>query len=170
MREGEKGWILLGKTVVLGVGNYLLRDEGVGVHAVRALAGRPLPPGVELVDGGTAGFDLLPLLLGAERVIVIDAVRAGGVPGAVYRLPLAECELRPREPGLSLHDAGLAEVFHALKLLTPEPPEVVLIGVEPASLELGTELSPAVSAKLPLILDLVEEELRRTCPGTSGSL
>ena len=77
-----------GSTLVLGIGNLLLRDDGVGPHAVRALRARPLPANVEALDVGTAFLDAIPALEGAVRLVVVDAMRAGGAPGTVYRIAL----------------------------------------------------------------------------------
>ncbi|NPV29210.1 MAG: HyaD/HybD family hydrogenase maturation endopeptidase [Firmicutes bacterium] len=152
----------MAKTIVLGVGNLLLKDEGVGIHAIRALRGRGLPPGVELIDGGTAGFDLLPLLMGADRIIIVDALRGGEPPGAVYRLTPADClPQQGREAGpISLHDLGILDVIRALEVLEQRTPEVVIIGVEPGEIDWGLELTPAVAASLPAVLEQIELELK----------
>lgn len=152
----------MAKTIVLGVGNLLLKDEGVGIHAIRALAGRDLPPGVELVDGGTAGFDLLPLLMGADRIIIVDALRGGEPPGAVYRLTPADClPQQERQAGpISLHDLGILDVIRTLEVLEQRTPEVVIIGVEPGEIDWGLELTPEVAASLPAVLEQIEMELK----------
>lgn len=148
------------KTIVLGVGNLLLKDEGVGVHAVRVLADRSLPPGVEVIDGGTAGFDLLHLLEGSDKIIIVDALKAGEPPGAVYRLTAEGCRQQGLSPVVSLHGLGILEVVKALELLEQRAPEVVIIGVEPKEIDWGLELTPEVTASLPFVLELIEEELR----------
>jgi len=146
----------MGKTIILGLGNLLLSDEGVGVHVIRGLQELGLPGGVEVVDGGTAGFELLPFLKEAERVIVVDAARGGGKPGSVYRLKPGE--LSEATPGLSLHQLSLREVLQAAELLGIKP-EVVIIGVEPERIAPGMDLSPAVEAALPRAIDAVLKEL-----------
>lgn len=148
----------MGKRVVLGIGNLLMRDDGIGVHAIRALDGR-LPKDVELVDGGTAGCDLLPYMTGAEKIIIIDALQGGGPPGAVYRLTPQDCEEQSLGGTISLHDLGIMVVLHDLELLEGQMPPVVIIGVEPKEIDWGMELTPEVEKSLPRVLELVEREL-----------
>jgi len=150
----------LEKTIILGIGNLLLKDEGVGIHAIRALEGRDLPPGVELIDGGTAGFDLLPLLEGADKIIVVDALRGGEPPGAVYRLTPADCQARQQDSPVSLHDFGILEGIRALEIIEERAPRVVIIGVEPGEIDWGWELTPEVAASLPAVVKLIEKELK----------
>jgi hydrogenase maturation protease len=142
--------------LILGIGNLLLSDEGVGVHAVRRLAERRLPPGVEVLDGGTSGADLVDHLEGRTKVIVIDAASGDGPPGTVYR-----CEARDlieQEGALSLHEFGLADSLHMAEQLGCAPRRVIVLGVQPATLEPGLELSPEVAAALPGILKLALAE------------
>jgi hydrogenase maturation protease len=151
------------KTIVLCIGNLLLKDEGVGVHVCRALAERPLPPEVDLVDGGTVGCDLLPLLTEADKIIIVDALVGGEQPGDVYRLTLEQCQMHTDEDAISLHDLGIYSVLHDLKLLEGHLPEVVIIGIEPLEIGFGTELTREVAASLPKVLDLVIAELPPNC-------
>ena len=151
----------MGKKVVLGIGNLLMKDDGVGVHAVRALEKCQLPPDVELVDGGTAGCDLLPFMSGAEKIIIVDALKGGGPPGAVYRLTPEDCGRQTLGRTLSLHDLGILTALHDLALLEGKIPPCVIIGVEPGEIDWGMELTPEVSAVLPRVLELVQKEL--TC-------
>lgn len=142
--------------LIVGIGNLLLSDEGVGVHAVRHLALRPLPEGVEALDGGTSGADLVDHVAGRDKVVVIDAAAGDGPPGTVYR-----CEARDliEEGGsLSLHEFGLADSLHMAEKLGCAPKRVIVLGVQPATLEPGLELSPEVAAVLPGILKLALAE------------
>jgi hydrogenase maturation protease len=142
--------------LILGIGNLLLGDEGVGVHAVHYLSQRELPPGVELLDGGTSGADLVDHLDGRTKVIVIDAASGDGPPGSVYR-----CEARDlieQQGTLSLHEFGLADSLHMAERLGCAPQRVVVLGVQPASMEPGLELSPDVFAVLPSVLQLALAE------------
>jgi len=135
---------------IAGMGNLLMRDDGVGIHAVRALENN-VPPGVRVLDVGTAILHALPLLEDARRVLVIDAVRAGGAPGSVYFLDASDVELRSRAS--SVHSWGLLE---ALKLMGRGPiPEIRVLGVEPAELGYGMELSSAVEAALNDVVGMV---------------
>jgi hydrogenase maturation protease len=142
--------------LILGIGNLLLSDEGVGPHAVRLLAGREIPPGVEVLDGGTSGADLVDHLEGRAKVIVIDAASGAGPPGTIYR-----CEARDlMEQGdaLSLHEFGLVETLRMADQLGCAPGRVVVLGVQPATIAPGLDLSPAVAAALPRVLELALAE------------
>jgi hydrogenase maturation protease len=151
-------------TLVLGIGNILLKDEGVGVHAVRELAARaerggsPGRHGVELYDGGTFGIDLLDTLANRRKVIVIDAVRADAAPGTVLRFTAADL-VRPGRPDLSLHQVGLFETLAMARQLGCAPEEVVIFGIVPMALDPGLELSPEVAAVVPKVVELVLAEL-----------
>lgn len=145
-------------TLVLGLGNILLRDEGIGVRVAQALEGVPLPPDVEVVDGATAGFGLLGLLANRRKVIVIDAIMADEQPGTVLRLS-PEDLLPPPGQSLSLHDVGLLEALAAARQLGESPHEVVIFGVQPQVIECGLELSPALAGLVPRIIELVLAEL-----------
>lgn len=142
---------------MIGIGNLLLKDEGVGVHVVRVLEGRELPPGVEVIDAGTATIELLPLLQEAERVVVIDAIKAGGEPGTVYRVSPEDLMATEGRP-LSLHQVGLLEVLEMARQLGSRA-EVVIIGVEPKEISWGMELTPEIAAKVPKVADLALQEL-----------
>lgn len=144
--------------LVLGVGNILLRDEGVGVRVVEALRERQLPPEVELFDGGTIGADLLDVIADRRKVIVIDAVLGDFEPGTVLRMTPAD--LVPREgPAASLHDLGVLETLMLARQMNAEPDEVVLIGVKPYRVEYGLELTPEMRRLVPRIADEVLKEL-----------
>ena len=145
------------KTVVIGIGNLILGDEGLGVQVVRELQDRELPPGVELVDGGTSAMDLLPLIREAERIVFIDALRAGGEPGTIYRVSPEDLVGETQRP-LSLHQVGLLEVLGMAKQLGGHG-EVAIIGVEPREISWGMELSPEVEATVPKVINAVFEEL-----------
>jgi hydrogenase maturation protease len=144
-------------TLVLGLGNLLLADEGVGVHAARALAGGPPCAGVTVLDVGTAVLDALPALEEAERVVVIDALKAGGPPGTVYRIPLADCARAETIAGMHGFDLPRVLALAGRK----EAPEVVVIGVEPERIEWSLELSPSVAAALPAVVEAVGAEVAR---------
>ena len=148
-----------GKTLLLGIGNELLSDEGVGIHALRALASRyDMPQDIVILDGGTTGMELLPQLEGLDLLIVIDAVRAGQAPASIVRLD------GDRVPAyfktkLSPHQVGLSDLLAALAFKGTAPGRVLLIGVQPVTLALGMELSPEVEARMDEVLNLVVTEL-----------
>ena len=145
------------KILILGVGNLILKDEGVGVHAVRELEGRNLPAHVEVIDGGTYLMDLLSVIQEAERIIVIDALKGGGEPGTIYRVTPDDL-MAETERALSLHQVGLLEVLGMVRQLGGDP-HAVIIGVEPKEIAWGMELTPEVAAKLPKVIEMVMEEL-----------
>lgn len=143
------------KTLILGIGNLLLCDEGVGVHVARALQREQLPPEVTTLEVGTAFLDALPEIEQADRVIVIDAMQADHAPGTIYRVPFEEC-MKP-ECIASLHGFDLSRVvFMAGR---ESPPEMVVIGVEPARIGWGDELSPAIREVMPAVVEAVKAEL-----------
>jgi len=146
------------KVIILGVGNLILKDEGVGVHVVKEVENRKLPSGVEVIDGGTATTDLLSVIYESERIIVVDALRSGGEPGTIYRcLPedLMDAEERP----LSLHQVGLLDVLFMARQLGGHA-YVVIIGVEPKEISYGMELTPEVKAAVPKVIKAVFQELK----------
>jgi hydrogenase maturation protease len=142
-------------TLILGLGNLLLCDEGVGVHVARALAQRELPPGVSVVDAGTAFLDVLPDIEKADRILLVDAMEGGGNPGSVYRVPFDQC-LHP-EMLASLHGFDLSRVLFMAG--SERNPEVTVFGIEPARIEWGTELSSNVQRMLPAIEQAILSEL-----------
>ncbi len=145
------------RTIVLGLGNILMRDDGIGVRVIETLRERELPPGVELIDAGTGVYSLIYELEDAELLIVVDAVRGGGEPGTVYRIPGDELQGFGGE-ALSVHDIRFPEVVSILAEQGHHP-EMVVFGVEPASTEMGMELSPEVEAVLDRVADLIVSEL-----------
>jgi len=146
--------------LVLGLGNLLLRDEGLGVRVVEALAEHGPWPGVELADGGTSGLALADLMAGRQRVIVIDALAGPWLPGTVLRLEPDDLAREPDDT-LSLHEAGLPEALRAVRLLGEAPDEVVLLGVVPKDVGAGLDLSPPIAALIPDLVRLVRDELER---------
>lgn len=140
------------KIIVLGIGNLLNSDEGVGVHAVRAMqAEEALIPGVQFLDGGTLGLSLLPYIEGASHLLVLDAVNTGQPPGTLVELTREQIPLFAGVK-LSQHQVTFQEVLGLALVRGKLPRQVHLIGVQPVSLELGTELSPPVAALLPELI------------------
>lgn len=153
------------KIVILGLGNLLLSDEGVGVHVANELMKMDLPPEVSIVEGGTDGFRLINTITEADRLIVIDAVRGGAEPGSIYRFDINEVQSCPTGFKTSVHQIGILEVIN-LSGLIGKTPQTTIIGVEPKSLEMDMELSPEVKAKIPRIIELILEELKQRYPLT----
>ncbi|MDR7868030.1 MAG: hydrogenase maturation protease [Sporomusaceae bacterium] len=148
----------MGRTVVVGFGNLLMSDDGVGIHVVRELATRTLPPGVDTVDGGVASLDILGSLLDAARIIIVDALAGGGEPGSVYRLTPDDIGTAAAPPGYSLHEFTLPQTLALLARSATLPP-IVIFGVEPAGMDMGLELSPPVAAAARRVADLIAAEL-----------
>jgi hydrogenase maturation protease len=145
--------------LILGLGNLLLSDEGVGVHAVNALARRyRLPEGVEVLDGGTSGMDLLDTIAGRDHLIVCDAIRSDARPGSVERID-GDAIAAFFATRISPHQLGLSEVLANLELLGERPGRVTIIGAVPADLGLGTELSAAGREGMEKSIDCMLAEL-----------
>ena len=140
---------------VLGIGNVLLKDEGIGCHVVHALERIPLPD-VQIMDGGTCP-DVAQLLEDTDKLIIVDAVRGGGMPGQIYRFHLEDATME-QKPFLSLHDMGLVDNL-ILSKLWHSIGEAVIIGIEPKEIDWGLELSPELQEKMPRIMDAILAEL-----------
>lgn len=144
--------------LVLGIGNLIMMDDGIGVRVVQLLAERFRFPGeVTIVDGGTLGLDLLPKLEGVARLLVVDAVETGKSPGTLVRLSGDDVPFA-LETKVSPHQMGLKDLLAVASLLGSLPGELVLLGIQPELIELGTDLSPSVEAQLePLVGNVVKE-------------
>jgi hydrogenase maturation protease len=141
------------KITLLGLGNILMRDDGVGVHAVKAVQqGFEVPPELEIVDGGTAGLDLLPFLEGRDRVLLVDAVDFGAAPGFIGELANDAIPAFFSQNRASLHHLGLGEVLATAQLLNILPPDICLLGIQPLSIETGLELTEVLQGKLDLLV------------------
>jgi len=148
------------KTLILGLGNLLLQDEGLGVRAIERLRqNNSLPEEVEILDGGTLGISLLPYFAGITDLLIVDAVDFDQPPGSMVRL---EGEAIPATllPKLSMHQVGLQELLAAGYISGELPPRIVLLGLQPERVDWGTELSPAIEGALDGLAQAVLEELR----------
>ncbi|MBD3669149.1 MAG: hydrogenase maturation protease [Gammaproteobacteria bacterium] len=140
---------------VLGLGNLLLADEGVGVHAAHALSDDESLEDVTVLDIGTAILDALPALETADRVVVVDAVKADGAPGSVYLIPYEDMA---RSASIaSMHGFDLSRALALTQ--RSDIPEIVVVGVEPARIDWSMDLSPEVAKSMPIVLKTVKEEL-----------
>lgn len=148
-------------TLIIGLGNLLLSDEGVGIHVLRQLQQHyAFVPRVELVDGGTTGLDLLALFQTHDTVLLIDALfLPEAVPGEIQVLR-DKAILATLTKKLSMHHLGISDVLALCELLDEHPREMVLVGIVPEHLELGTVLSPSVTERLPAILREIGAILR----------
>ncbi len=148
--------------LILGLGNPLLGDEGIGMRVVEDLKGLELPDGVTVVEGGTAGLGLIGLMEGYQRVIIVDAADMGHPPGRVVRFTPLEAQFKTAEAPLSLHQIGLGEVLALAEALEVAPAELVIIGIQPSRIEGGVGLSPEVEGAIPQIIRIILDELDAT--------
>ena len=145
------------KTLILGVGNLLLKDEGVGIHVIHALEKENLPPDVSLIDGGTGGLHLVNWLRGYDRIIMIDATLDNNPSGTIRLIQPRYASDFP--PLMSSHEIGLRDMIAAM-CLTDDLPEILLIVISAADInEVGTELSAELQAVVPEIVRVVKEQL-----------
>ncbi|MDR2476008.1 MAG: HyaD/HybD family hydrogenase maturation endopeptidase [Bacteroidales bacterium] len=145
-------------TLILGVGNLLLKDEGAGIHVIRALEKENLPADIQLMDGGTGGLHLLSFLQEYEHIIMIDATLDNNPPGTVRLLKPRYASDFPRL--MSAHEIGLRDMIEAMAL-TEKLPEIDLIVISAAQInELGMELSPEVNAAVSKVIKIIKHELR----------
>jgi hydrogenase maturation protease len=144
--------------MVLGLGNLLFSDDGLGVHAIDCLRqDQRVGSGVTLLDGGTQGLNLIPHIWGFPRLLVIDAVDVGEAPGTVVRFEGGALDGLPGKP--TVHQLGFADLMVAMKLLGDSPEEVVVLGVQPMSTDWGAELTAPVQNALAPLLDGVIAQL-----------
>jgi hydrogenase maturation protease len=147
---------------ILGVGNVLCTDDGLGPYAIKALEAQfDFPEGVEVLDVGTPGLDFTPYLADALMVIVLDTVKGDQPPGTLRLLRDREIVAKPPPSRMSPHEPGLREALMATELAEMSPEEILLIGVIPESTEQGTKLTEAVRSAVPSVVDAVVAELER---------
>ena len=145
------------KTLILGVGNLLLKDEGVGIHVIRELEKENLPPDVSLMDGGTGGLHLISWLQEYDRIIMIDATLDNNPPGTI-RL-IQPCYTSDFPHLMSAHEIGLRDMIEAMSLMG-NLPEIRLIVISATDInEVGTDLSPKIQNVLLEIIQLVKNQL-----------
>jgi len=146
--------------MVLGIGNLLCRDDGIGVRIADEMQGLDKYSGIRIVDGGT-NPDLFALLdVNINKLIIVDALRGDGRPGDIYRLDVRE-ENIAEGPATSLHGMGVLDSLKLMRQLGQHPPQVTVIGIEPVDTSHGLQLSPIIEAIVPDIIKTVESELNR---------
>jgi len=147
------------KILVLGIGNLILQDEGLGIQAIQQLQAQfEIPPEIEILDGGTSGMELLTPISDAEQIIILDAVKTGKPAGTIVRLDNQEIPTFFRTK-VSPHQIGLADVLAAATLTDSMPRNLVLFGVEPLEINLGMELSVPVAEQMPRLVQMIVDEL-----------
>lgn len=146
---------------VIGIGNLLLRDEGFGVHLIRCLENRAaLPAEVNLVDCGTAGMYMAPVLEECDRLIVVDIMALDRPPGTVCTLSGKDLQSGNIQLRMSPHQLGFLEIMGLVELRDRAPAVVEFIGIVPSDLEVGVELSDLLAGKVEVVADMVENRVR----------
>jgi len=148
------------RVTILGLGNILLSDEGVGVHVVNEFQKRyEVPPYVEIVDGGAAGLDLIPFIEGREKVVMVDAVNFDREPGYIDVLENEQIPVRLTQKA-SMHHLGLMDVLCIVRLSGNVPEDMCIVGIQPGSLELGLDMTPPIWDKQEALIDRLVQKLR----------
>ncbi|MCB0283031.1 MAG: HyaD/HybD family hydrogenase maturation endopeptidase [Calditrichae bacterium] len=146
--------------LVVGVGNSIQMDDGVGVHVIREMEKNILPDNVELFDGGTLGIDLLPWIEGHEYLILVDSIKADHPAGTIFRFHPQDIDYDDA-PKTSIHQLGLIDSLKMCALTGIAPREVVIFAVQPGVIDWGEDLSPQVEATVPKLVRLVNEEIEK---------
>jgi hydrogenase maturation protease len=147
----------LDNIAIIGIGNILLKDDGIGVHTINELKKENLGSTVTLIDGGTSTFDMLPYFTDYKNIIIIDALRSELTPGTIYKI-LPSDLLNYKKENLSLHDV---QIFDILKIanLMGSTPDVVIYGVEPYDLSEGLGISDTIKTIIPNLIELIKNEI-----------
>lgn len=149
-----------GGAAIIGIGNSIMSDDGVGERIVEALHERGLPDGVNATFAGTTAFFALEAMDGADRAVVVDAMATGeSAPGAVHRYRYRDGSFDGATPDVLMHDFSLTDALRAGRTAYDLPSEVVVVGVEPATTDAGLELSDPVAESVPAVVDAVYDEL-----------
>jgi hydrogenase maturation protease len=153
------------RILVLGVGNSILKDEGFGVHVIHELekqrATLNIPPNVELIDGATLGLDLLYYMEDRDKIILVDIVNAGAEPGEIFKFTPHDIKTKNFINKVSMHQVTLFDVLTMAEVTDRMPEEVVLIAIQPGEISWGEELTPAVEAQIPKVIELILEEMKK---------
>jgi hydrogenase maturation protease len=146
--------------IVIGLGNILLSDEGIGVHLIRRLTKQQSQfPDVDFIEAGAAGMNLLHLIANRKKAIIIDCAKIGENPGAIRRFTPDDVQSVKQLSGFSLHEIDILQVLNLSKQLGECPDEIVFFGIEPGSLKSGQILSNTLSVKIDSYISAVWEEL-----------
>ena len=146
--------------IVIGLGNPLLSDEGIGVHLIRKLSEHQDKfPSVEFIDAGTGGMNVLHLIANRKKAVIIDCVKMGKKPGAIKQFEPADVQTVKKMTHFSLHEADILRIINLSKQLGECPDQIVIFGIEPESLELGQKLSKTLAGKTDTYLAGIRKEL-----------
>ncbi|HEB30821.1 hypothetical protein LCGC14_2911480 [marine sediment metagenome] len=149
------------KIAVVGIGNILLGDEGIGVVLVNLLKKNKYTEKIDFIDAGTSFFNVVSGLRNYDKIIIIDTVFSGKAPGTVYRCEINDIEETGISGVLSLHDLGVMQSIKLEKLVGGFPEDIVFFGIEPKSIDLSMELSDEVHEKVEQIIDKIVNELKK---------
>ena len=145
-------------TLIIGCGNILLGDEGIGVHFIQQLEKGEIPAGIELLDGGTGGAELISYIKKADKVIIVDSIQAKGKSGAIYKFTPNDYEQENSPFGsASLHEISLKDIFATMKQLKIKK-DITIFGIEPEVVELKIGLSKKMEELFPKLTNLVFKE------------
>lgn len=143
---------------IIGIGNILLKDDGVGVHTIKQLENEDFPSTIELVDGGTSTLDMLSYFLDFKKIIVVDCLRAEYEPGTIYKIKPEDISSFKKE-SLSIHDVQILDVVKMANMLGKHP-SVTIFGIEPKEINFDTEMTDCMKMKIPEVIKLIKKELR----------
>jgi hydrogenase maturation protease len=147
-------------TVVIGLGNTLMGDEGIGcVIAGRLLSQQEKYPGIEFIDAGSGGMSLLHIISGRKKAVIIDCAVMGAEPGTIKRFTPEQTKSVKQLSHYSLHEADVLQIIEMSRRLGECPETIVILGIEPGSVEHGRELSDALSGRLSEYIKTIEKEL-----------
>ena len=137
------------ETVVLGLGNLLMSDEGIGIHLIRKFSEHQDKfPSIEFIDAGTGGMNVLHLIANRKKAVIIDCVKMGKKPGTIKRFEPADVKTVKKMMHFSLHEADILRIIELSRQLGECPGQIVIFGIEPESLELGQKLSKTLSDRI----------------------
>jgi len=156
-------------TVIIGLGNVLMTDDGAGIHLVRSLAARASAfPMTEFLDLGTAGMTVLHALAGRRNAIILDCARMNQAPGAICRFMPDQVASVKDVPRFSLHEGDLLDILTIARRVGDYPATVIIYGIQPASLDMGESLSPVLTARFDDYVKIIEDEWRRLVVDVPG--
>lgn len=145
-------------TIIIGIGNILLQDDGVGIRVIEQLENEKLPSTIELVDGGTSTLDTLGFFLDYKKVIIVDCLKANLQPGTIYKIRPEDIKNYKKE-NLSIHDVQILEVVKMANMMDKYP-EVIIFGIEPEKISLNLEMTETMISKIPEIIFNIKKELQ----------
>jgi len=147
----------MNSVAIIGIGNILRKDDGIGVHVINELEKEGLTSTIQLVDGGTSTLDMLGYFLDYERIIVVDCLKAGYEPGTIYKIKAEDIKNYKKE-SLSIHDVQILDVVKMANMMERFP-SVVIFGIEPKEIEFDLEMSDVMKSKIPEVIKLIKKEL-----------